>query len=197
MDSKHSDDNDSPNDPNDPNDTDANDIDEDIEKMKKKNSCNGVIIAFVCIVAILVIIYFIIINVVPKKGVFQPITKCTTCPDALLTCQSATEKGSYCNWCRPLTKGTNTRAAICYYGHTYSGKNGISGNWINAAWDVKSKKDHTKNHKEYKYVAKYKIASVHHPDGKAICVPLGGTAICENCTSIAKGNKCLNMANYK
>jgi len=197
MDSKKSDDSNDPNDPtdtDDPNDTD--DADAMDEKMKKSNSCKGVIIAFVCIVAILVIIYFIVIHVVPKKGVFQPMTKCTTCPDALLTCQSATEKGSVCNWCRFHSKGTNTRSATCKYGWTHSGKENLVGNWINAAWDIKHKKYYTKDHKEYTVVQKYKIASVHHPDGKAICVPSNGSAICKNCTSIVplNGNKCKNMA---
>ena len=138
MDSKKSDDNDSPNDPTD--DVDAMAAMD--EKMKKKNSCKGVIIAFVCISIILIIIYFIVINVVPKKGVFQPMTKCTTCP-ASRTCQSATVKGTSCAWCRPFTKGTNTKASTCYYGYTYSGKKGIRGNWVNAAWDIKHKKYHT------------------------------------------------------
>jgi hypothetical protein len=193
MDSKKSDDS---NDPDDPNDADAMAAMD--KKMKKTNSCKGVIIAFFCIVAILVIIYFIVINVVPKKGVFQPMTKCTTCPPSK-TCQSASADGTKCNWCRPFTKGTNTRSKPCAYGWTDSGKNNLIGNWVNAAWDIKHKKFYTKKHKEYTVVQKYKIASVHHPDGKGICVPSNGSAICENCTSIvpSPGNKCKNIANIE
>lgn len=195
MDSKNSDDTDDTNDTNDTNGpNDFNDINENIEK---PNSCKGVIIAFVCISIILIIIYFIVIHVVPKKGVFQPMTKCTTCPDALLTCQSATENGSVCNWCRFHSKGTNTRASACGYGYTHSGNNQFAGNVVPAAWDVKHKKYRTKKYKEYTVVTKYKIPSVHHPNGDAYgwrCVPTN--AICENCTSIVplNKNKCKNMA---
>ena len=186
---------------------DKDDLNDDVDgayadadaNAKKPHKCKNLIIAFICIAAILVIIYCIVIYFVPKKGVFQPMTKCTTCP-GILTCQSATKSGTVCNWCRPYTKGTNTRAAQCGYGYTDSGNENLPGNWVNAAWDIKHKKYYTKKHKPYTIVEKYKIPSVNHPNyDKAICVPLGGTAICENCTSIVPtpGNKCLNKANDK
>jgi hypothetical protein len=155
-------------------------------KNQKKNKKVGVWLPVIIAVVIIIIVCCLLFSS-SDVGEFAPMTKCTTCNEhktanmpASLTCQSATAKGTKCNWCRPPKEGYDVNAALCNYG---VGSKKATGKWVPRAWNIHAKNHKTKKHAKYTTVNAYKIFSINHPPNtasKAICVTMN--AKCKNCT---------------
>lgn len=154
---------------------------------QKKNEKLAIWLPVVIAITLIIIVCCILFIKPSKPGKFEPMSKCTTCnkghDGGTITCQSATDHGTHCVWCRKQTDGYNLKAnpPPCIYG---KGSKVATGKWITHAWDVHSKKHRTKKHATYKTVNAYKIWSVNHPkdfaNSKGICATLN--AKCKNCT---------------
>jgi hypothetical protein len=156
-------------------------------KNKKKTKKVGVWLPVIIAVVIIIIVCCLLFSS-SDVGVFDPMTKCTTCNQgraantpATITCQSATENGTHCNWCRPTKEGYSVKNMACQYG---IGSKIANGKLIPRAWDIHVKNNKTKKHAKYTTINAYKIFSANHPKSTAsktkICVTMN--AKCKNCT---------------